>query len=116
MLVVLAIVVILGSIMYVVETDENGFTSIPESIYWAIVTITTVGYGDIAPATPTGKFIASFIMLIGYCIIAVPTGIIATEISWTARSQKKGFEACPGCGKEGHDENAVFCKFCGEKL
>ena len=116
MLAVLAIVIILGSVMYIVETDENGFTSIPESIYWAIVTITTVGYGDIAPVTPTGKFIASVIMLLGYGIIAVPTGIITTEIALTTRSQKRGTESCPGCGKEGHDENAVYCKFCGEKL
>src|SRR5687767_10755881 len=116
MLVVLAIVVILGSIMYLVEGVENGFTNIPESIYWAIVTITTVGYGDIAPATPTGKLIASVIMLIGYGIIAVPTGIITTEIALMSRSEKKGHEACPGCGREGHDDNAVFCKYCGEKL
>ena len=115
MLVVIAIVVILGSIMYLVESVENGFTNIPESIYWAIVTITTVGYGDIAPTTPAGKFIASLIMLIGYGIIAVPTGILTTEIALMSRS-KKGHEVCPGCGKEGHDENAVFCKYCGEKL
>lgn len=116
MLVVIAIVVILGSIMYLVEPAENGFTSIPESIYWAIVTITTVGYGDIAPATPTGKFIASIIMLIGYGIIAVPTGIITTEIALMSRSKTRGHETCPGCGREGHDQDAVFCKFCGERL
>ena len=116
MLVVIAIVVILGSIMYLVEPAENGFINIPESIYWAIVTITTVGYGDIAPITPTGKFIASLIMLIGYGIIAVPTGILTTEIALMTRSKKHGSEVCPGCGKEGHDENAVFCKYCGEKL
>jgi voltage-gated potassium channel len=115
MLVVIAIVVILGSIMYLVEGVENGFTNIPESIYWAIVTITTVGYGDIAPATPVGKFIASLIMLIGYGIIAVPTGILTTEIALMSRP-KKGSQACPGCGREGHDDNAVFCKYCGEKL
>lgn len=116
MLVVIAIVIILGSVMYIVETDQSGFTSIPQSIYWAIVTITTVGYGDMTPESTAGKLIASLIMLIGYCIIAVPTGIITTEIALTSRSQKKGSEACPGCGKEGHDENAVYCKFCGEKL
>ena len=115
MLVVIAIVVILGSVMYLVEPAENGFTNIPESIYWAIVTITTVGYGDIAPVTPTGKFIASVIMLIGYGIIAVPTGILTTEIALMSRT-KKGHETCPGCGKEGHDDNASFCKYCGEKL
>ena len=116
MLVVIAIVIILGSIMYIVESDESGFTSIPESIYWAIVTITTVGYGDMTPITPAGKLIASLIMLIGYCIIAVPTGIITTEIALMSRTEKKGTESCPGCGKEGHDSNAVFCKYCGEKL
>ena len=116
MLVVIAIVVILGSIMYLVEPADNGFTSIPESIYWAIVTITTVGYGDIAPVTPVGKFLASLIMLIGYGIIAVPTGILTTEIALMARTKNNGHETCPGCGKEGHDEDAKFCKFCGEKL
>jgi voltage-gated potassium channel len=116
MLVVLALVVILGSIMYIIERKENGFESIPESIYWAIVTITTVGYGDISPVTPLGKFVASIIMLIGYGIIAVPTGIITTEMAITARSRKHGTETCPGCGREGHDANAVFCKYCGEKL
>jgi voltage-gated potassium channel len=116
MLVVIAIVIILGSIMYIVESNESGFTSIPESIYWAIVTITTVGYGDMTPATPAGKLIASLIMLIGYSIIAVPTGILTTEIALMTRKEKKGTETCPGCGKEGHDDNAVYCKFCGEKL
>ena len=116
MLVVIAIVIILGSVMYIVETDQSGFTSIPQSIYWAIVTITTVGYGDMTPESTPGKLIASLIMLIGYCIIAVPTGIITTEIALTSRAEKKGTESCPGCGKEGHDANAVFCKYCGEKL
>src|SRR5687767_4210712 len=116
MLIVLAIVVILGSIMYLLESEENGFRSIPDSIYWAIVTITTVGYGDIAPVTPAGKFIASIIMLIGYGIIAVPTGIITTEIALMTRSPKNNPQSCPGCGKEGHDQNARYCKYCGEKL
>lgn len=116
MLIVIAIVIILGSIMYIVESEESGFTSIPESIYWAIVTITTVGYGDMTPVTPAGKFIASVIMLIGYSIIAVPTGILTTEIALMSRATNRGHEACPGCGKEGHDDNAVFCKYCGERL
>jgi voltage-gated potassium channel len=116
MLVVLAMVVILGSVMYLVESRENGFTNIPDSIYWAIVTITTVGYGDIAPVTPVGKFIASIIMLIGYGIIAVPTGIITTEMAILSRTEKKPLQTCPACGREGHDSNAVYCKFCGEKL
>ena len=116
MLVVLTLVIILGSVMYLVENGENGFISIPDSIYWAIVTITTVGYGDIAPVTPTGKFIASVMMFIGYGIIAVPTGIITTEMANAARQRKHGHETCPGCGREGHDKNAVYCKFCGTLL
>jgi voltage-gated potassium channel len=109
-------VIILGSVMYLVEGGENGFHSIPESIYWAIVTITTVGYGDISPVTPMGKFIASIMMFIGYGIIAVPTGIITTEIALTIRSKKHGHEACPGCGREGHDQDAKYCKYCGTQL
>lgn len=116
MLAVLSLVIILGSVMYLVEDGQNGFKSIPDSIYWAIVTITTVGYGDIAPATPLGKFIASLIMFIGYGIIAVPTGIITNEMSNAARQRKHGHETCPGCGREGHDKNAVFCKYCGTML
>jgi voltage-gated potassium channel len=116
MLAVLTIVVILGSVMYLVETDANGFGSIPDSIYWAIVTITTVGYGDISPVTPLGKFIASIIMLMGYGIIAVPTGIVTTEMALLARSKRHSPETCPGCGREGHDKDANFCKHCGEKL
>ena len=116
MLVVLSLVIILGSIMHLVEKGENGFESIPDSIYWAIVTITTVGYGDISPVTPAGKFIASIMMFIGYGIIAVPTGIISTDIAMAARKRKHGMETCPGCGKEGHDKDAEYCKFCGTKL
>lgn len=116
MLVVLSLVIILGSIMYLVEGKRNGFTSIPESIYWAIVTITTVGYGDISPATPLGKFIASIMMFIGYGIIAVPTGIVTTEMALAVRNRKEKHETCPGCGKEGHDQDAVFCKYCSTIL
>lgn len=116
MLVVFSLVIILGSVMYLVEKGENGFESIPDSIYWAIVTITTVGYGDISPATSTGKFIASVIMLIGYGIIAVPTGIITTEMTLAARRRNYGHEVCPGCGREGHDNDAKFCKYCGTVL
>ncbi|HYC27450.1 MAG TPA: ion transporter [Chitinophagaceae bacterium] len=116
MLVVLSIVIILGSVMYLVEGRQNGFSSIPDSIYWAIVTITTVGYGDIAPVTPMGKFIASIMMFIGYGIIAVPTGIITTEMVSAARDRKHGHETCPGCGREGHDYDARFCKWCGSVL
>jgi voltage-gated potassium channel len=113
---VVSTVVILGSVIYLVEGPANGFTSIPQSVYWAIVTITTVGYGDIAPATPLGKLIASFIMLLGYGIIAVPTGIVTTEMALAAKSQKQDSQACPSCGRQGHDHDARFCKFCGTML
>jgi len=116
MLVVFALVIILGSVMYLVEDGKNGFNNIPESIYWAIVTITTVGYGDISPVTPMGKFIASIMMFIGYGIIAVPTGILTTEMALAVRSRKHGHETCPSCGKEGHDADAKFCKICGAAL
>jgi voltage-gated potassium channel len=116
MLLVLALVIILGSIMYLIEGRENGFNSIPESIYWAIVTITTVGYGDISPVTPLGKFVASIIMFIGYGIIAVPTGIVTNEMMQAVRNKKHLHETCPACGREGHDDDAAYCKWCGEKL
>jgi voltage-gated potassium channel len=116
MLIVLMLVIILGSVMYLVEGGKNGFSSIPESIYWAIVTITTVGYGDITPTTTMGKFVASFIMLVGYGIIAVPTGIITTEMAIAVRNKEQKDEVCPRCGKEGHDVDAKFCKQCGERL
>ncbi len=117
MLVVFTLVIILGSVMYLVEKENNeGFASIPESIYWAIVTITTVGYGDISPVTPFGKFVASVIMLLGYGIIAVPTGIITTEMALAIKRQEQLHEVCPHCGKEGHDADARFCKKCGGAL
>jgi voltage-gated potassium channel len=113
---VLTTVVILGSVIYLVEGQTNGFTSIPQSVYWAIVTITTVGYGDIAPVTPLGKFIASFIMLLGYGIIAVPTGIVTTEMALAVKSRGQDNRACPSCGREGHDQDAKFCKYCSSAL
>lgn len=116
MMVVLVLVVILGSVMYLVENGENGFASIPDSIYWAIVTITTVGYGDISPVTTLGKFVASVIMMMGYGIIAVPTGIVTTEMALAARKREEKHEVCPKCGKEGHDRDALYCKRCGELL
>lgn len=116
LLTVLTLTVILGSIMYLVEQKENGFSNIPESIYWAIVTITTVGYGDISPVTPVGKFVASVVMLIGYAIIAVPTGIITHDIALAAKQKKETAESCPSCGREGHEQDALFCKFCGSSL
>jgi voltage-gated potassium channel len=116
MLAVVTITIVLGSVMYLVEGERAGFTSIPTSIYWAVVTITTVGYGDIAPLTPLGKFIASVMMLIGYGIIAVPTGILTTEIGNIVRITGQSTEACPACGREGHDADAGYCKWCGSAL
>lgn len=113
---VLTIVVIVGSLMYVVEGPEHGFVNIPESMYWAIVTLSTVGYGDIAPATPLGKLLASFVMALGYGIIAVPTGIVTVELAAAARGAAITTQACPACGRDGHDPDARFCKFCGTKL
>ncbi|WP_242928900.1 ion transporter [Pontibacter vulgaris] len=112
---VLIIVVIVGSLMYLIEGAKYGFTSIPKSIYWAIVTLTTVGYGDIAPATPLGQILASFVMIMGYGIIAVPTGIVSVEL---ARSEKESFttQVCPNCHKEGHTPDAHYCSNCGSLL
>lgn len=116
---VTTLVMIMGTIMYLIEGGESGFTSIPRSIYWAIVTVTTVGYGDIAPQTVLGQFVASMLMLIGYAIIAVPTGIVTSEIT-IAEKERKAMESaerqCRSCGKKGHEQDAVFCKSCGAKL
>jgi voltage-gated potassium channel len=115
--VVLMLVLILGSLLYLIEGEENGFTSIPQSVYWAIVTITTVGYGDIAPVTVPGKILASIAMLTGYSIIAVPTGIISVEIGRSVRAdQKADNPACSQCGRQSHDTDALYCKICGNKL
>jgi voltage-gated potassium channel len=116
LLTVLTLAVILGSIMYLVEKRENGFTSIPESVYWAIVTITTVGYGDISPVTPLGKFVASIVMLIGYSIIAVPTGILTHDLAIAFQGKTALAETCPNCSFEGHDSDALYCKRCGSSL
>ncbi|MDH3975927.1 MAG: ion transporter [Deltaproteobacteria bacterium] len=113
---VMTIVVIVGSIMYIVEGEENGYTSIPRSIYWAIVTLTTVGYGDISPGTNLGQAIASLVMIMGYAIIAVPTGIVTAEISQQTFRQRISTQACPECSLEGHDSDAIHCKFCGAGL
>jgi voltage-gated potassium channel len=113
---VLNVVTILGSFMYLIEGAENGFKSIPDSIYWAIVTLTTVGYGDIFPATPIGKAVASFIMILGYGIIAVPTGIVTAEISYAMAGKRVTTRACHECSAEGHDADAIFCKNCGARL
>ncbi len=109
------ITLLIGTFMYMIEGGENGFDSIPRSIYWAIVTMTTVGYGDIAPATVMGQTLASFVMILGYGIIAVPTGIVTSEIQ-NAKFKSISTQACPSCSREGHDLNATYCKYCGEKL
>ena len=113
--VVLTLVVIIVSLMYVIEKEENGFTSIPRSVYWAVVTLTTVGYGDISPKSGTGQFLAAIVMILGYSIIAVPTGIVTVELS-RAQTEKTSSQACPNCSAEGHDRDARYCKFCGTKL
>jgi voltage-gated potassium channel len=111
---VLTLVIILGSLMYLIEGAQNGFTSIPRSIYWAIVTLTTVGYGDISPQTNIGQMLAAGIMILGYSIIAVPTGIVTVELSQV--SSRKIARSCRNCGAASHDSDAVFCKACGTKL
>lgn len=110
---VVILTVIAGTVMYLIEGEENGFTSIPVGVYWAIVTITTVGFGDITPGTPLGQVVASVCMLMGYAIIAVPTGIVTAEVM---RQTDETTVACPGCGMHGHLPDAEFCRKCGEKL
>lgn len=121
--VVVILSIIMGTVMYLIESDEAGFTSIPRSIYWTIVTLTTVGYGDIAPQTNLGQFIATVIMVLGYGIIAVPTGIVTVEFSRHGKDDKKGksvvhtnTQACPSCAAEGHRDNAKHCYDCGDLL
>ena len=115
---VLILCVILGTVMYLVESGEDsGFTSIPESVYWAVVTLTTVGYGDIAPITPLGQFIASLIMILGYSIIAIPTGIVSAEMTRTHRKKiPTNTQSCPNCLAENHKDGATYCYKCGELL
>ena len=112
---VLTLVCVIGSMMYLIEGPENGYTSIPRGVYWAIVTLTTVGYGDISPQTTLGQFFASMVMITGYGIIAVPTGIVTAEITratWSADSDAK----CGSCGLTDHGSNARFCRSCGDSL
>jgi voltage-gated potassium channel len=112
---VITLVVLIGGLMYMIEGPEHGFDSIPTSMYWAIVTLTTVGYGDLSPRTPLGKFLASLVMIIGYAIIAVPTGIVTSELT-AARGRGHSRQSCPACGREGHDDDATHCKYCGSAL
>ena len=111
---IVTIVMIVGTLMYVIEGEEHGFTSIPTSMYWAVVTMTTVGYGDIAPRTAVGQLLAALLMILGYGIIAVPTGIVSVELANAGRAVSR--QACPSCGGEGHDIDARHCKYCGAGL
>ena len=112
---VLTLVVIIGSLIYIIEGPEHGFTSIPRGVYWAVVTLTTVGYGDISPGTGPGQFLAALVMILGYSIIAVPTGIVTAELS-RVQTDKPTSQVCPECCAEGHDKDAKYCKYCGAKL
>ena len=116
---VLTLVLIVGTLMYLIEGagagEESGFDSMPRSVYWAIVTLTTVGYGDIAPQTVLGQALASVVMIMGYSIIAVPTGIVTVALAKTS-SRPISTQACPQCSAEGHDADAKFCKYCGKPL
>lgn len=112
---VLTLVIIFGSLMYLIEGGGNGFTSIPKSIYWAVVTMTTVGYGDISPKTGMGQALAAMIMILGYGIIAVPTGIVTSEMTRAAQGEVST-QACPECMAEGHERDAIFCKICAAQL
>ncbi|SDW87449.1 voltage-gated potassium channel [Lutibacter oricola] len=114
---VIVLTIILGTIMYLVEGPENGFTSIPQSMYWAIVTLTTVGYGDISPHTPLGQFIASVVMILGYGIIAVPTGIVTSEITKSElEHHHNNTQHCSHCNEDKHSDKAKYCHNCGNKL
>lgn len=113
---VLVLTVILGTIMYMIEGPENGFNNIPHSMYWAIVTLTTVGYGDISPSTPIGQFIASIVMILGYGIIAVPTGIVTSELAKGDDFIHTNTQHCPQCFEENHLDESQFCHKCGHSL
>lgn len=114
---VLLMVIIIGSVMYLVEGDQNqSFSSIPRAVYWAVVTLTTVGYGDIIPVTNLGQFLSAIVMIMGYAIIAVPTGIVSAEMVSEQSRKLTNRQACRYCGREGHDNNARYCKYCGKPL
>ena len=113
---VMTLVVVIGAAMYLIEGPENGFTSIPQSMYWAIVTLTTVGYGDVIPATVVGQMLSSVLMILGYGIIAIPTGIMTAELTSVARPRAVTTRTCPSCLSEGHESSSRFCCDCGEEL
>lgn len=116
MIAVVILTTISGSVMYLIEGQEHGYNNIPKSVYWAIVTLTTVGYGDIAPETPLGQFVASFLMIMGYGVIAVPTGIVSAEMARSNPAEAVSGQVCAGCNFEGHQRDATFCKRCGTSL
>jgi len=113
---IFSIVTIMGTIIYMIEDPKDGFTSIPRCVYWAVVTLTTVGYGDIAPQTVLGQVFASLIMVMGYSIIVIPTVFVVTSSMLSSRETMLNTQSCPSCSKEGHDNNAEFCKYCGDSL
>ena len=113
---VLTLLVVIGSLMYLVEGEANGFVDIPTSANWAVVTLTTVGYGDIAPKTPLGQLLASAVMITGYGIIAVPTGIVTAELVRGGATTPKDARKCPTCDADDHDVDASHCKYCGAPL
>lgn len=117
MLFIVLLVTIIGSVMYIVEggQENTGFSSIPQSVYWAIVTLTTVGYGDITPSTNLGRLLSAIVMMLGYAVLAVPTGIVSVEL-FKDKKTEVTTQACRYCGEEGHDDDAVHCKYCGESL
>jgi voltage-gated potassium channel len=112
------LLVVFGTTMYLIEGPENGFTNIPVGIYWAVVTLTTVGFGDITPKTDLGRAVSALVMVLGYAIIAVPTGIFTAEMNQELRRQegRRAARVCPACGKRGHEEEAHFCMMCGSPL
>ena len=112
---VMTLVLVMGTVMYLIEGEQNGFTSIPKSMYWAIVTLTTVGYGDIAPQTIPGQMLASLIMILGYSIIAVPTGFVTLEMAELSRDELQG-KICRNCSLQGHRADALYCRRCGYAL
>ena len=116
LLTVLFLVTIFASLIYLIEPAEAGFTSIPQAIYWAIVTLTTVGYGDIVPVTPLGQGLSVMVMLTGYSIIVVPTGVFSAEVIRSIRQERYSDEACPGCGHDRHERSAKYCLKCGTWL
>jgi voltage-gated potassium channel len=116
---VVLMITIIGALMYLIEGGKNpSFSSIPRSMYWAVVTLTTVGYGDITPQTNLGQFLSAVVMIMGYAVLAVPTGIVSAEIinSDAIKNKTNNTESCRYCGREGHDDDAVYCKYCGEAL